>query len=131
MGTDTVVIRKAQFTDIEKVLKELQASGKKSGYKLVEENYYSYVFHKNTPNVFGVATKYSGLAIGKSATEIILEFPSFKKGDSLVLDDYTFDELKDYKRIYLSGFEYKDKNKAEKLVEKLTENGVKGLYRHE
>ena len=101
MGTDTVVIRKAQFTDIEKVLKELQASGEKSGYKLVEENYYSYVFHKNTPNVFGVATKYSGLAIGKSATEIILEFPSFKKGDSLVLNDHTFDELKDYKRIYL------------------------------
>ena len=125
MGTDTVVISKPQFKDLEKALSELQVSGKRSGYNFVEENKYSYVFHKDTPKVFGVTTKYSGLAIGNSAAEITLEFPSFRKGDSLVLDDYTFDKLKEYNQIYLSAFEYKDKNKVEELVKKLTDNGVK------
>jgi len=125
IGTDTVVIRKAQFKDLAKALNELQVSGKRSGYYLEEENDYSYVFHKDTPKVFGVITEYSGLAIGKSASQIALEFPSFKIGDSLVLDDYTIDDLKVYKRIYLSGFEYNNKGKVEELVRNITNNGVK------
>ena len=125
MGTETVVISKKQVVNLENVFKKLLASGEKLGYKLVDQNKYSYVFHKDTPSVFGVSTKYAGITIGKDAGELTLEFPSFKIGDSLILDNYTFDELKDYKTIYLSGFEYNDKDKAEELIRKLTDNGVK------
>lgn len=124
MGSDTVVIRKELFKDSEATLEQLNESANLLGFKLTQNTQYSFVFNKQTPKSFGVVSRYEGLAIGSSATDISLLFPYFQKADKVNLDDYTFDDLKNYKKIYLSGFKYKSRESAEKLVTSLTDSGV-------
>lgn len=125
MGDDTVIVSKDIFADKERVSSELKYSASLLGFKFVEEGEHSYVFHMDTPKNFGVISDYTGISIGSSANLVTLQFPSFEEGKSKNINDYTFDELQKYKRIYLSGFEYKDKTKAEELIRKLTQSGVK------
>jgi len=51
-------------------------------------------------------------------------FPSFEEGSKTNISDYTFEELCKYNTIYLSGFTYDDKSKAEELLLKLSKSGV-------
>ena len=45
----------------------------------------------------------------------------------LVLDQYTFEDLEGYDTLYLAGFSYHDKAKAEDLLLRLSENGTRVL----
>jgi len=67
---------------------------------------------------------YNNIAIGDSAAGIAMIFPGFEEGSKNNLSDYTFEELCKYKTIYLSGFTYDDKSKAEALLLRLSESGV-------
>ncbi|GKX67917.1 6-pyruvoyl-tetrahydropterin synthase-related protein [Inconstantimicrobium mannanitabidum] len=125
MGSDTVIIRKELFQDPEEELKKINKSANLLGFNLVQDGKYSFVYNKQTPKTFGVITEYEGLAIGNSARQISFLFPSFKEADNDNLDEYNFESLKKYKMIYLSGFKYKNQAKAESLVRKLTEQGIK------
>lgn len=84
-----------------------------------------FTYSKRVPNCFGVATEYEGLAIGSAANLIALEYPVFEEGSSGELTDYTLEDLKKYKTIYLSAFTYKDKKAAEELLIKAAESGVR------
>lgn len=125
MGCDTVVLRKSVIKDNRKSFSDIDYGAKLSGYKLCFENADSYIFHKSTPKAFGVITKYEGLCIGKSAKEIQLLYPSFKIGSSNNLEDYSLNDLMKYKIIYLSGFSYNNRSKAEGIVKKLSKKGVR------
>lgn len=124
LGNDTVLLRtdllnnKAKDTD--KVIK----AAEKSGYQLEDIKNGNLLFHRDTKGSFGVITDYQCIAIGASAKNIALLFPVFKEGVSIVLDDYTFEELSGYKKIYLSGFTYKNKEKTEELLQTLADRGV-------
>ncbi len=125
LGDDTVLVHKELVAKAKKTLGDLEVAASASGYKLYKEANLTYIFHRNTPKTFGVATEYSGLAIGRSAKTISLGYPSFEEGISVNVDDYTFEELARYKVLYLSAFTYRDKAAAEKLLTRAANTGVK------
>ncbi|AAK80541.1 6-pyruvoyl-tetrahydropterin synthase-related protein [Clostridium acetobutylicum] len=125
MGCDTVVIRKASLEKKKSSFKLIDEAAKKLNYFLYNETVEGYVYHRETPKTFGVVTKYYGISIGRSAEEIPLEYTGFKSGASYSIDDYRLEELQKYKIIYLSGFNYKNKAKAENMISKLSKMGIK------
>lgn len=120
MGCDTVLVKKGKVKSLEK----LYTAAIANNYNLVKEYNLAYLFKRETPESFGVKVKYYGLAVGKTAANIVLEFPGFEIASDDYLDNYTVEELKQYEVIYLSEFKYKDKDTAEELVIKAANSGV-------
>lgn len=123
-GNDTILIYKKSFylndTDRDMMLN----SAETVGYSLLKETSKYYIFHKDSPEQYGTVTKYTGLAIGESSHVICMLYPCFEEGVSTNLEDYTLDELKQYEKIYLTGFTYRNLDNAEAIVEKLSDAGV-------
>ena len=124
LGNDTVLIPIENLKEKSKDIKIVIDSAQISGYNLVKNNGSSLLFHKDTIEQFGVITQYKNIAIGDSASGIAMIFPDFEEGSKNNINDYTFEELCNYKTIYLSGFTYDDKTKAEDLLLRLSESGV-------
>ena len=82
-------------------------------------------FILKTYEKFGTTCQYEGLAIGSSSDFLAYGYPNIEPGDSNNVNDYSYDKLSKYKVIYLSGFTYDDKDKAEKMLLKLSEAGVR------
>lgn len=127
LGNDTVLIRKNLVGKNGKTKKDVLNAASESGFWLLSEWDNAYIFKRNTPKQFGVKTTYDGMAIGNYASLLELYYPNFTTGDSDYLDDYTFEELKQYHALFLSGFSYHNRKKAEQLVEKLDAHGVRIL----
>ncbi|MDD6794857.1 MAG: 6-pyruvoyl-tetrahydropterin synthase-related protein [Clostridiaceae bacterium] len=125
MGADTLILKKSELKYDEDIYKKVESIANIFGYKMEEENKYSFVYHKDIKGNFGIKTDYEALAIGNSANYISLEYPIFERGHSNNIEDYTYEELSKYKKIYLSGFKYKNKSEAEKLIRRLTNDGIK------
>ncbi|PJI09515.1 MULTISPECIES: 6-pyruvoyl-tetrahydropterin synthase-related protein [Clostridium] len=125
MGCDTVLVRKSVLKYNKKNFNSINIGAKLSGYSLYSEDDDSYVFHRKTPKNFGVITKYYGLCLGKNSSDIPLQYPSFKLGDSCNIEDYSLKDLMKYKVIYLSGFSYNNRKAAEKMLTALSKSGVK------
>lgn len=125
LGNDTVLIRKIHLGRNGASKEEMEKAAGQSGYVLVKETGEAYLFKRETPEQFGVISEYQGIVIGKYANAMTTTYPCFEAGGSEQLDDYSFEDLKDYRVIFLSGFTYKDKNKAETLLVKLAENNVR------
>lgn len=123
-GNDTILIKinDLKITEIEEA--ELISAAKNVGYKLVERDDESYLFHMDVSQQFGVVTDYEGLAIGTSANIISLIYPYFEEGNSSNIEDYEIEDLLMYKKIYLSGFTYNSLDSAENIVKKLSDNGI-------
>ena len=121
LGCDTVLVKKDKIKDID----ELSFQAGRSEYYLIMEFNNGLLYKRQTPKSFGMTVKYYGLAIGGSASLISLDFPGYQIGNSHVLDDYTLDELLQYEMVYVSGFTYRQKSKAEKLLYDAAHNGVK------
>lgn len=124
MGNDTVVVKSTFIGGKGKTEEELLYAANLSGYELIYQSVEAYVFHKDTPDTFGVKTIYDGMAIGKYAYQIELIYPNFTHGESYYLDDYTVEELSEYNMVFLSGMEYHDRQKAENLVKELANQGI-------
>jgi len=125
LGDDTILVRKELVKQAKKTLSSLVEAAAASGYSLYKETNYTYIFHKNTPKKFGVVTEYSGLTIGRNARSIALLFPNFEEGSSKNITDYTLNELSKYKVLYLSGFTFSGQEKAEDLLTRVANLGVK------
>lgn len=125
LGCDTVIIRKDSLKKGKRSFDKINSAAELSKFKLDMETGDAYIFHRDTPKNFGVITNYSGLCIGRSSEQIPLQYPSFEIGKSQNIEDYTIDELRKYKIIYLSDFSYNDRNKAEEMLSKLSSMGVK------
>lgn len=124
LGADTVLIQKLQLKGTgarEKLLKAAQ----KVGYSLIDETDEMMLFSYPVAGSFGVMTRYTGLAIGSTAALVPGILPSFHPGDKLIIDDYTPEELEQYDMIYLSGFFYRNKADAERIVREIAKAGVK------
>lgn len=121
LGCDTVLVKKDKVKDLDKLSQEAA----RSQYQLIKEFNIGYLYKADTPKSFGMTVKYSGLAIGKTAANIVLDFPCFQIGNESRLDAYTLDELCQYDVIYISDFTYKDKKTAETLIHDAADRGVK------
>lgn len=125
LGADTVIIDKIQLednTDREK----LEKAATIVGYSLSGESDRTLMFSlENVNSAFGVVTQYKALAIGSTAPLVTEIMPYYQPADEKIIDNYTLNELKQYDKIYLSGFFYNDKAKAENLVKEVAKSGVK------
>lgn len=127
LGNDTVVVSTKYFhpEDDKEVLDSITEAAENCGYKLVEEKALGRVYHMDVDGKFGVVTEYSAIGIGMGNSNISLGFPSVKETQDPNISHYTYEELSKYKTIFLSGFTYDNKEEAEALILKLTENGTK------
>lgn len=121
LGADTLVIKKNFISHYQ----ALDFSAKKAGYQWLGEDAVTMVYKYPIYNSFGTKVDYEGIAIGNYAVNAIYLFPQFTAGKQSYIDTYSFEELKEYKAVYLSGFQYNSKEKAEALVLQLSKSGVK------
>lgn len=125
LGNDAVLIRKSYVGKHGGSEEDMLAAAASSGYTLVKETSGAYLFKHETPDTFGVVTEYQGIVIGKYANEMTITYPAFVAGNEIQIDAYSYEELADYKTIFLSGFTYQDKTAAEELLKRLAEHGVR------
>ena len=123
-GSDVVVILKEQLAE-EGALEKLSAAGVRNGYSVRAENDKAVVWKMEAVDGrYGVISHYKNLAVGKNAAYIAYIYPSFGLGRSDCLEDYTIEELNGYEKLYLSGFTYREKEKAENMLKELSEKGT-------
>lgn len=125
LGNDTVLVRNTCLRNGFKDEPLLDKAAERVGYELMEVQGEYRLYHMEMPGNFGLVTDYHALAIGRNVGISTLDFPAMGEGWSANLNDYTFDELKQYEMILLSGFTYDDKSAAEQLVLDLSEAGVR------
>ncbi len=122
-GNDTAVVLKSLLE--EGAYENLIAAAGRRGYEVVAENENVIVFKVTTvESAYGVITSYENLAIGENAHYISYIYPSFGQGASDCIDDYTLEELSQYHKLYLSGFTYREKEKAENMLKELSVKGT-------
>jgi len=121
LGADTLVVRKRLVSDYN----ALEKAAESTGYEMYKEDREVIIFKYPNVNRFGTEVIYEGIAIGRYSSNAVYLFPKLRTSDNDYIDEYTYDELKDKKVIYLSGFKFKDKKAAEELILRLTRNGVK------
>ena len=93
------------------------------GYSLLTDADDYYVFKNSQVSGMIAEAEYEGIAIGKSAAMISRLFPYFKEG-GISLDDYSVEELKQYKKILLLGTEWNFNEVAEEKIKQLADSGV-------
>jgi len=123
LGADTLIVKKDQVKDWASFFE----AAEKIGYKVIDESTMVLTLKLPIDESFATKVRYEGLAIGKYAPNIAYMFPAYEVGTSFYIEDYHLSELLQYKVIYLSGFRYKDMEKAENMIKELSENGVKVL----
>ncbi len=121
LGADTLVVRKRLITD----RKHLEKAAQSVGYIKHQEDKEVIIYKYPVVDKFSTKVNYDGIAIGRYSPNIVYLFPKIQTSKSEYLDEYTFEELKDRKAVYLSGFKFRDKRAAEELVLKLSRSGVK------
>ena len=125
LGNDSVLVDTYCLDEYKGDVEALDQAAGKLGYELTETNERYRLYHKDTPQNWGTKTTYQGIAIGTQAGELALSFPALKEADNNYLDEYTFEELKEYQVICLDGFDYHNKEDAQNLVLKLAQAGVR------
>ena len=124
LGNDTVIVLKKFVEKINETEEHLITAAKKSNYYLYNETNEAYILHFDSPETFGVQTYYKGFGIGAYVEQIVFPYPTFI-GESMNIEDYTIEELSKYETLYLSGFEYNNRTKAENMVNELADMGIR------
>lgn len=124
-GADTIIIQKAQAVYGERTLVKLDRAAERLGYDIIDENDEYMLYHLNVDGTYGTVATYDGIGIGYSSKSLSLAFPNIKETGDGCLDHYSYDYLKQFKTVYLAGFSYDDRETAQELVMKLSENGVR------
>lgn len=125
LGNDTVIVRTSLIRNGYKDVELLDKAAAASGYGLYEEQGDYRLYHREVSGSFGVVSKYRAIGIGHACAITTMDYPAMEQGWSDSLDDYTYEELSEYELVFLNGFTYDDKAAAEKLVQDLSENGVR------
>lgn len=125
LGSDSVIIQISHLNQGYRDVDKVREAAETVGYRLVEENDNYQLYHLDTFEQFGTISRYQAIGIGKAAETVTMDYPSMEYGDSDNLNDYSFEELKNYKLVFLNGFTYDNKTKAEELLTQLSEYGVR------
>lgn len=125
LGNDTVLIKISQLENQEEDVNSVTRAAQKLGYELVASNTSFLLYHLDAYDTFGTKCTYQGIGIGTSAPLLALSNPDIEEGESKNLSDYSYEQLKQYKLIYLAGFTYDNKEKAEELLKRLAAEGVR------
>lgn len=121
LGADTLMVKKALIKDRSELIRSAAAAG----YRYVKAGESVYIFQYPAHGRFATKAEYRGLAIGSYASNITYAFPSIQAAEEPYLDAYSLEELSQYSTVFLSGFKYKSKERAEELVHDLGKRGVR------
>lgn len=121
LGADTLIIPEQLINEPQ----ELDKWAEEIGYKLVSSSNTYRIYKYPIEGMFGTKVNYEGLLIGEKASNLEYIFPTFIKGKTAYIDDYTIEELLQYKAIYLAEFKYHSKEMAQKLLTEVAQRGVK------
>lgn len=127
LGNDVVILSKQHANIKEEDWDAVERAAEACGYEKVDENEENILYQLTQipeRGQFGTVTIYHNLAIGEEAQYICYLYPDYKYGHSNVIEDYSLEELCQYQKIYLSGFQYDDKEQAEKLLSQAAAKGV-------
>jgi uncharacterized membrane protein len=81
------------------------------------------LYHRDgAPRAYRV--NWRALGIGRGAQNLAYLFPQLIVGTRSRVDDYTFDELVAYDTLFLSGFQWANRERAEELVQQVAQAGV-------
>ena len=125
MGSDTVVVKVSQAYQGNDDISAIDAAAARLDYNVTDYNSDYRLYHMDVDGNFGVISKYSAIGIGKSASLMALNFPDMEETTDTNLNHYTYDDLKQYDTIYLAGFTYDDRSKAENMILRLTREGTR------
>lgn len=128
LGNDVVSVPVSGLSERYRDYRELDAAATAAGYSLIAHNDSFRVYQlRDAPQSgqFGVVSQFRAAAIGTDAGTIAMGFPAVEELDETVLDEYTFDQLKDYDTLYLAGFTYHDLPTAEDLILRLSQAGTR------
>lgn len=125
-GCDTILIKKDAAAVIPYDEEKADEAAAARGYvKEFDEGTCVVFHHKDVTGKYGTVSNYDAIAIGNGAYYISMMFPSVAEAPSEYVDDFTLEELKNYKIVFLDGFKYHDVHAAEELVTKASQAGVK------
>lgn len=120
-GCDTVLVKKDEvLTSYERMM----STALNLGYEVAGENEVAILFDHIVKEPYGVEFNYENACLGHGSEYMSYLYPSFYKLHNKNIDDYTFDELKQFKNIYITGPEYKDKEFCEQMLRDLSDAGV-------
>lgn len=125
LGCDTVLVQTGLLPQREREKGALAAAAEKLGYSLVETNGVYELYHTDLGASWGLASRYSAIGIGSTAYYGALNYPNMEEAQDTNLNHYTFEQLSRYELLFLSGFTYDDRDRAEELVLALSEAGVR------
>lgn len=125
LGNDTVLVRLSSLEKYGVSVKDMDMAAGASGYSVAGENVAYRLYHMDTYDNWGTISKYEVIGIGSGTSLISQSFPAVEETDSDNLNDYSYEQLSQYKQVILDGFTYDDKTAAEELVLRLSEAGVK------
>lgn len=121
LGADTLVIKKSLIADFY----EMERAASIVGYERYEEGREAIIYKYPNVNRFGTRVNYEGIAIGQFSNNLIYIFPTLQEDYRSYFDEYTYEELENKKVVFLSGFKYRNKKRAEELALKLSRKGVR------
>jgi uncharacterized membrane protein len=91
-------------------------------YQLIEANTVFDLYHREgSPRA--IISSWETIAIGHAAQNYAYLFPQIITADSPYLDEYTLEELSQYKTVILAGFSWHNRANAESLVKDLAQSG--------
>lgn len=125
LGNDTVLVRLSSLEKYGVSVKDMDMAAGASRYSVAGENAAYRLYHMDTYDNWGTISKYEVIGIGSGTPLISQSFPAVEETDSDNLNDYSYEQLSQYKQVILDGFTYDDKTAAEELVLRLSEAGVK------
>lgn len=118
-GTDDVVLLN-DLPNADRIANGLQDTG----YLNIYSGQRLQLFHREgRPR--GVVADWSTLGIGLGAQNLAYIFPGLISGTSSKVDDYDLEHLMRFETIVLSGFDWHDRETAERLVIQAARNGVR------
>jgi uncharacterized membrane protein len=118
-GTDDVVLLN-ELPNAEQIADGLQ----QEGYLKVCSGQRVDLYHREG-HPRALVADWETLGIGHGAQNLAYLFPNLILGTSTGVDDYDLEYLLGYKTILLSGFDWHDRGKAERLVEQVARNNVR------
>ncbi|MCH4192171.1 MAG: 6-pyruvoyl-tetrahydropterin synthase-related protein [Butyrivibrio sp.] len=126
LGADTVLMKKNVMHEKGYDTSAADSAASANGYTREDSNDEYVLYHnRNVTGTYGVISSYSGIAIGTNASDVARMFPSVQEAGDEYLDDFTYEQLSAYRIVYLNHFKYHDLEKAQNLVTKLSENGIR------
>ena len=106
LGNDTVLVRLSSLEKYGVSVKDMDMAAGASGYSVAGENAAYRLYHMDTYDNWGTISKYEVIGIGSGTPLISQSFPAVEETDSDNLNDYSYEQLSQYKQVILDGLVY-------------------------